>query len=198
MKLKFKLLLAIVVVCLIITTSIFLLNRPEQKFATVITVEPIKSYHIIEHENCSMLGLLDGFNQGYLSRYHPAERECKMVFMIETLQSKSLPALVDRDNRKCVITQTSQQIIVGYDVIYRIGDTLGKVRTAYEPGLFIPLDENGRLDLSTSSNQLCETTRSNRDALIPFYCVNEDEMRTNTMNNALEIYPARHTYAYFD
>ncbi|ELZ5938132.1 UmoD family flagellar biogenesis regulator [Providencia vermicola] len=200
MKLTYKFLLAAIAICLIIIASIVSLSWSEKptKHATVLSIEPIKSHRLIEHENCSFMGVLDGFNQAYLSRYHPAQSECKMVFMIQTLQSQSLPKLVDREYRSCVITEKVEQIIVGYDVVYRIGNTLGKVRTAYEPGLLIPLDQKGRLDLSASSNELCDVARSDANALIPFYCVKNDEKVSNTFSNAVEIYPGKNTYAYFD
>ncbi|MEK2482779.1 UmoD family flagellar biogenesis regulator [Providencia stuartii] len=202
MKLTYKVLLAAIVICLIIIVSITSLrfSKDESRLATVISIEPIKSHRLIEQENCSVMGIFDGFNQEYLSRYHPAQSECKMVFMIEALQKDSLSSLLERDNRKCIATEKVEQIIVGYDVVYRIGNTLGKVRTVYDPGLFIPLDENGRLDLSTSSSQLCKAARNQTDALVPFYCVKLDEASRNSlnMNNAVEIYAGKNTYAYFE
>lgn len=68
------------------------------------------------------------------------------------------------------------------------------IRTIY------PLDENGRLDLSTSSSQLCKAARNQTDALVPFYCVKLDEASRNSlnMNNAVEIYAGKNTYAYFE
>lgn len=200
MRLKYKLLLAGMVICLFIITIIILLRPPESKnkLATVLSTEPIKSHRLIEHENCSIVGVLDGFSQDYLSRYHPAQRECKTVFMIEILQNRSLPKLVDKEYRNCVITQKIEQIIVGYDVVYRIGDTLGKVRTLNDPGLFIPLDKDGRLNLSASSNQLCEKVRSNVDALVPLFCIKANESGAHTLNNTVEIFPRENTYGYFE
>ncbi|EKT63985.1 UmoD family flagellar biogenesis regulator [Providencia burhodogranariea] len=200
MRLKYKLLLAGMVTCLIIITIISLQRSSvnDNKLATVLSTEPIKSHRLIEHENCSVIGVLDGFSQDYLSRYHPAQRECKTVFMLEILQNKSLPKLIDKEYRNCVITQKIEQIIVGYDVVYRIGDTLGKVRTPYDPGLLIPLDKDGRLDLSASSNQLCDAVNINADALVPLFCIKADESRIQTLNNAVEIFPRKNAYGYFE
>ncbi|MCW2254301.1 hypothetical protein M2263_000392 [Providencia alcalifaciens] len=200
MRLKYKLLLAGMVACLIIITITTLLRSPENenKLATVLSTAPIKSHRVIEHENCSVIGVLDGFSQNYLSRYHPAQRECKTVFMIEILQKKSLPKLVDKEYRNCVITQKIEQVTVGYDVVYRIGDTLGKVRTPYDPGLLIPLNKDGRLNLSASSSQLCETVSSNVDTLVPLFCIKANESRAHTFNNAVEIFSRKNAYGYLE
>lgn len=34
-------------------------------------------------------------------------------------------------------------VIVGYDVVYQIDKSIGKVRTSYEPSMFIPLMTKG-------------------------------------------------------
>ncbi|MEX6157834.1 UmoD family flagellar biogenesis regulator [Providencia manganoxydans] len=200
MKLKYKLLLAAMVICLIIITAIFILSSSQKnnRIATVLSTEPIKSHRLIETENCSVIGVLEGFSQEYLSRYHPAQNECKMFFLIETLQTNGFPPPVEKKYRNCVVTQKVEQIVVGYDVVYRIGNILGKVRAPYDPGLFIPLDSDGRLKLTASSGQMCENARNNVDALVPFYCVKLDEPNGNSLNKVVEIYPGKNTYAYFE
>lgn len=188
MKLKYKLLLAAMVICLIIITAIFMLSPSPKnnRLATVLSTEPIKSHRLIEYENCSVIGVLEGFSQEYLSRYHPAQSECKMFFLIETLQTNGFPPPVEKKYRNCVVTQKVEQIVVGYDVVYRIGNTLGKVQTPYNPGLFIPLDSQGRLNLTASSDQMCQNARNNVDALVPFYCVKLNEPNGNSLNSAVD------------
>lgn len=198
MKLTYKLLLAAMAIFLVIIIAVTLFHSKENKVATVISVEPIRSHRLIEYENCSVIDVLNGFNQEYLSRYHPAQNECKMVFMIKTLQNKLIPTLLDREYRNCVITQKVEQVVVRYDVVYRIGKTVGKVRTAYNPGLFMPLDEDGRLDLTTSSDQVCEKARNDANALIPFYCVKYDEFKSNMPSSVLRVHATKNTYGYFE
>lgn len=198
MKLTYKLLLAAMAIFLVIIIVLMLIHHDESKQATVISIEPIRSHRLIEYETCSVIDVLNGFNQEYLSRYHPAQNECKMVFMIQTLQKRLIPTLLDREYRKCVITQKAEQVIVSYDVVYRIDNTAGKVRMAYNPGLFIPLDKNGRLDLSKSSNQVCEKARNDTDALIPFYCLEDNDFQPNMPRNALSIHTTKNTYGYYE
>lgn len=197
MKLKFKLLLAAVAVCLVAFVISVSVNQPEIKLATVLSVEPIKANRLVEYENCSLTGVLGTFNQQSLSRFHPAQNECKMVFMIEALQGKGFPSLFDNQNKTCVKTQKMELVVVGYDVVYQIGKTIGKVRTSYAPSIFIPLNENGRLEL-VSSNTVCETVRSDVKELLPFYCLHQNELPLSNVTNVLELQPNKNTLGFFE
>ncbi|MBQ0536613.1 UmoD family flagellar biogenesis regulator [Providencia huaxiensis] len=198
MKLKFKLLLA-TVVALLIVLLVTLFNRgTETKLATVLSVEPIQSNRLVEYENCTVTGVLGSFNQQSLSRFHPAQSECKMIFMIEALQGKGFPSLFDMQNQTCVKTQKMELVVVGYDVVYQIGKTIGKVRTSYEPSMFIPLDDKGRLVL-TSSNSVCETIRSDIKGLLPFYCLQQNELPvTRNASVVLELQPNKNTFGFME
>ncbi|MBQ0267130.1 UmoD family flagellar biogenesis regulator [Providencia huaxiensis] len=198
MKLKFKLLLA-TVVALLIVLLVTLFNRgPETTLATVLSVEPIQSNRLVEYENCTVTGVLGSFNQQSLSRFHPAQSECKMIFMIEALQGKGFPSLFDMQNQTCVKTQKMELVVVGYDVVYQIGKTIGKVRTSYEPSMFIPLDDKGRLVL-TSSNSVCETIRSDIKGLLPFYCLQQNELPvTRNASVVLELQPNKNTFGFME
>lgn len=203
MKLRFKLLTASVVcltAILVITFVITSFSRsPDAKLATVLSTEPIKSNRIIEYENCTVTGVPGTFSKESLSRFHPAQNECKVVFMIEALQDKSFPFFSDSHQRACVITKKMELVIVGYDVVYRIGDTVGKVRTAYDPGLFIPLNEDGRLNLTVSNSAVCETLRSDVKDLAPFYCLKQNELLTsNDPSSILELKSGKNTYGFFE
>ncbi|MCB6144374.1 hypothetical protein LHK12_01980 [Providencia rettgeri] len=56
MKLKFKLLLATVVMLLIVLLVNSFSQEPETKLATVLSVEPIKANRLVEYENCTVTG----------------------------------------------------------------------------------------------------------------------------------------------
>ncbi|BBG59166.1 Uncharacterised protein [Providencia rustigianii] len=200
MKLKIKLLLAtFLIVCL--TTLIyfsFFYHANDPKLATVLSTEPIKSSRLIEHENCSVTGILGSFSQESLSRYHPAQRECRTILIIQSLQSKTLPLRMENQQKTCVITNSIEQVIVSYDVVYQIGNSVGKVRMPYKPNMFIPLNEDGRLDLSMASRAVCESVRSGSKDLMPFYCLHPDELPLSTQqNDVLEVQKSQNTFGIF-
>lgn len=198
MKLKIKLLLATIVVFFIACLFAFFTHKPDERLATVLSVEPIKSNRLVEYQNCSVTGVLGTFNQQSLSRFHPAQNECKMVFMIEVLQGKGFPSLFDNNNQTCVSTQKMELVTVGYDVIYQIGKTVGKVRTSYAPSMFIPLNEEGRLVL-TSSNSVCETIRSDVKELLPFYCLEQNDLPLSGIaSNILEVQASQNTFGFME
>ena len=198
MKLKFKLLLATVVAFVIVLLVILFNQEPETKLATVLSVEPIKANRLVEYQNCTVTGVLGTFYQQSLSRFHPAQSECKMIFMIEALQGKGFPSLFDMQNQTCVNTQKMELVIVGYDVVYQIDKSIGKVRTSYEPSMFIPLDDKGRLVL-TSSNSVCETMRSDIKELLPFYCLQQNELPiTRNSSTILELQPNKNTFGFME
>lgn len=198
MKLKLMLLLAAVVAFLIVVCIVIFNREPETKLATVLSVEPIKSNRLVEYQNCTVTGVLGTFNQQSLSRFHPAQSECKMIFMIEALQGKGFPALFDAQNQTCVNTQKMELVTIGYDVVYQIGKTVGKVRTSYEPSMFIPLDDKGRLVL-TSSSSVCETMRSDIKELLPFYCLQQTELpMTRNSSAILEMQPSKNTFGFME
>ncbi|MEZ2759788.1 UmoD family flagellar biogenesis regulator [Providencia vermicola] len=197
MKLKFKLLLAVVAICLVSFAVSSFIREPEAKLATVLSVEPIKANRLVEYENCTLTGVLGSFNQQSLSRFHPAQNECKIIFMIEALQGKGVPSLFDNQNKTCVKTQRMELVTVGYDVVYQIGKTIGKVRTSYAPSIFIPLNEDGRLDLSPS-NSICETVRSDVKELLPFYCLHQNEQPLSSTSGVLRLKPNKNTLGFFE
>ncbi|MEQ5073441.1 UmoD family flagellar biogenesis regulator [Providencia alcalifaciens] len=200
MKLKIKLLLAaFVAVCLIVVGYFSFVRSDELKIATVLSTEPIRATRMIKHENCSVTGILGSFTQESLSRWHPAQRECRTILMIQSLQGKSFPPFSSHEPRTCVITKSLEQIIVGYDVIYRIGDTIGKVRMPYEPTVFIPLNENGQLDLTISSNAACETLREGTKDILPFYCMKPNDLpKSYQPSTILEVKTGKNTFGLFE
>ncbi len=88
-------------------------------------------------------------------------------------------------------------VIVGYDVVYQIGKTVGKVRTSYEPSMFIPLDDKGRLVL-TSSNSVCETMRSDIKELLPFIVYSKMNYQSQNSSAVLELQPNKNTFGFME
>ena len=152
------------------------------KVATVISVEPLTTNQIIEDEHCNVSGILGPYSKEYLSAYHPAEAECTIFYMIETIKSPHILLLPKQAYRNCFVTQKSIPVTIGYDVIYRIGDTLGKVRSPVEPDKFIPLDDNGQLILTKSLNEICE---QNTSVVRPFYCMEKIKTDHNSDSTSL-------------
>ncbi|MEY4475198.1 MAG: hypothetical protein RL248_965 [Pseudomonadota bacterium] len=50
--------------------------------------------------------------------------------------------------QRCQTVYDKSQKILGYDVIYKIGDQQGKIRMDRDPGTQIPVDKNGQLILN--------------------------------------------------
>ncbi len=155
------------------------------KVATVISVEPLTTNQVIEHEHCNVSGILGPYSKEYLSAYHPAETECTIFYMIETIKNPHVLLLSKHAYRNCFVTQKTIPVTIGYDVIYRIGDTLGKVRSPVEPDKFIPLDDNGQLLLSKSLNEICD---QNTSIVRPFYCMDKTKVdRSLDATNLIKI-----------
>ena len=51
----------------------------------------------------------------------------------------------------CQTIYDKQERMLGYNVTYKIGDQQGKIRMESDPGIRIPLDNNGRLVLSNKA-----------------------------------------------
>ncbi|MTD25431.1 glycine zipper 2TM domain-containing protein [Erwinia sorbitola] len=65
-------------------------------------------------------------------------------------------AMQDRDTyttteQRCKTVYDKQEKMLGYDVTYKIGDQQGKIRMESDPGMRIPLDNNGQLVLSNKA-----------------------------------------------
>lgn len=53
--------------------------------------------------------------------------------------------------QRCSTVYDKSQKLLGYDVTYKIGDQQGRVRMDHDPGLKIPVDRNGQLELNQRS-----------------------------------------------
>ncbi|MFN6886050.1 flagellar biogenesis regulator UmoD, partial [Proteus mirabilis] len=63
---------------------------PRPQFAHVVSATPIKSTVFVTEEYCHRIGLPTQFTPERLSRFHPAEQECRVFYMIEALNNKSI------------------------------------------------------------------------------------------------------------
>lgn len=52
--------------------------------------------------------------------------------------------------QRCKTVYDKEDKTLGYDVTYKIGDQQGKVRMDHDPGIQIPLDKSGQLQLTRS------------------------------------------------
>ncbi len=109
---------------------------------------PIKSTVFVTEEYCHRIGLPTQFTPEKLSRFHPAEQECRVFYyMIEALNNKSIAHFPYAQFRECIPIYRQERRVIGYDVLYTIDGTPGKVRTTFKPGDIIALDSDGRLVL---------------------------------------------------
>ncbi|MEX6381490.1 hypothetical protein AB6F61_00540 [Providencia hangzhouensis] len=80
MKLKFKLLLATVVMLLIVLLVDSFSQEPETKLATVLSVEPIKANRLVEYENCTVTGVLGTFKSAISFSFSPCAKRMQNDF----------------------------------------------------------------------------------------------------------------------
>lgn len=119
----------------------------QPQYAYVVSATPIKSTVFVTEEYCHRIGLPTPFTPEKLSRFHPAEQECRVFYMIEALNSSNIANFPYPKFKECIPIYRQERRIVGYDVLYTIDGTPGKVRTTFKPGEVIALDPDGRLIL---------------------------------------------------
>ncbi|MEX5486085.1 flagellar protein regulator [Proteus mirabilis] len=115
---------------------------PLPQFAHVVSATPIKSTVFVTEEYCHRIGLPTQFTPEKLSRFHPAEQECRVFYMIEALNNKSIAHFPYAQFRECIPIYRQERRVIGYDVLYTIDGTPGKVRTTFKPGDIIALDSD--------------------------------------------------------
>ncbi|MBG3131407.1 flagellar protein regulator [Proteus mirabilis] len=119
----------------------------QPQYAHVVSATPIKSTVFVTEEYCHRIGLPTPFTPEKLSRFHPAEQECRVFYMIEALNNSNIANFPYPQFKECIPIYRQERRIVGYDVLYTIDGTPGKVRTTFKPGEIIALDSDGRLIL---------------------------------------------------
>lgn len=137
--------IAILVLLLFIAWR-WIFSQPQ--FAYVVSATPIKSTVFVTEEYCHRIGLPTPFSLENLSRFHPAENECRVFYIIETLNKRTASRFPYPDFKECVPIYRQERRVIGYDVLYTIDGTPGKVRTTFKPGELIALDKKGRLILT--------------------------------------------------
>lgn len=55
-------------------------------------------------------------------------------------------------SQRCSTVYEKSEKMLGYDVTYKIGDEQGKVRMDHDPGVQIPLDKSGQLQLKIANS----------------------------------------------
>ncbi|CDL87762.1 UmoD family flagellar biogenesis regulator [Xenorhabdus cabanillasii] len=128
--------------------AIFYFKNPQPKIAQVLSSEPIKTMASAPQYYCNgaLLPFLIGLRN--IENDHLSVYKNSMFTLIEMLNIKrEYHALNYSQLKNCVMVHVKEKRIIGYDVIYMIGDKPGKVRVTHRPEQTIPLDEKGRLIL---------------------------------------------------
>ncbi|HAS8349667.1 TPA: UmoD [Vibrio vulnificus] len=112
--------------------------------AEVLSSEPIMATVPVRHEYCDLTTMPGPYKRELLDIVHPTEQVCTPYLLYETLLHEPR-AYGGPTYRSCTTAYTYEHRIVGYDVVYRINDTVGKVRINYNPGDVMPVDNTGRL-----------------------------------------------------
>ncbi|MEQ4899933.1 flagellar biogenesis regulator UmoD [Proteus vulgaris] len=141
-------LIGLVVVLAILSFIVWRWVFPQPQFAHVVSATPIKSTVFVTEEYCHRIGLPTPFTPEKLSRFHPAEQECRVFYMTEALNNSNIANFPYPQFKECIPIYRQERRIVGYDVLYTIDGTPGKVRTTFKPGEVIALDADGRLILA--------------------------------------------------
>lgn len=117
------------------------------QYAHVVSATPISSTVFVTEEYCHRVGIPMPFTATHLSRFHPSEQECRIFHMVDALNNKELAQFPYHKFKECVPIYRQERRIIGYDVLYTIDGSPGKVRTTFKPGDIIALDAQGRLIL---------------------------------------------------
>ncbi|PHM33449.1 UmoD family flagellar biogenesis regulator [Xenorhabdus innexi] len=136
----------------IITIGIYAMlfpKNPQPKHAQVLSSEPIITIDSAPKYYCNgmLLPLLTIFVN--TENNHSSVYENSIFSFIELLNiTKKYYSLSYYELKNCITFQNRELRIIGYDVIYTIGNKPGKVRVIHKPDQLIPLDGKGKLILA--------------------------------------------------
>ncbi len=134
--------LLIVIFVVIIFSATVKNKRPA--IAEVLSSEAIMATVPVRHEYCDLVPMPGPFKPEHLDIIHPTSETCTPYLLYEVLLKP--PRLYGgAAYRSCTEAFTYEHRIVGYDVVYKINNTVGKVRINYNPGDAMPVDNTGRL-----------------------------------------------------
>lgn len=107
----------------------------------------------VRHEYCDLTAMPGPYKRDLLDIVHPTEQVCTPYLLYETLLHA--PKVYGGPTyRACTMAYTYEHRIVGYDVVYKIKDTVGRVRINYNPGDVMPVDNTGRLIILPELNNV--------------------------------------------
>lgn len=136
-------LLLLIVICVAIISSA-VINNKRPAIAKVLSSEAIMATVAVRHEYCDLIPMPGPFKREALDIIHPTEQTCTSYLLYEMLL-KAPRIYGGAAYRSCTEDFTYEQQVVGYDVVYKINNTVGKVRINYNPGGAMPVDNTGRL-----------------------------------------------------
>ncbi|PHM50018.1 UmoD family flagellar biogenesis regulator [Xenorhabdus miraniensis] len=139
---------SIITIAIIGTAVTFCFESPRPSVAQVLYSKPIRSTVAVSQSYCHItVSPIPATAKDITESFLP-NHEYRILTLINTLKVKrEYPALKHSELKNCVIVDVKQPRVVGYDVVYRIGDKTGKIRIPYIPGETIPLNEKGQLIL---------------------------------------------------
>ncbi|MDX7991347.1 UmoD family flagellar biogenesis regulator [Xenorhabdus littoralis] len=144
----------VITIAIIAIATIFYFKWSQPRVAQVLSSYPIKSAVTVHQSYCHISAFpipntVKNIEGGLLTDY-----EYRILFLLTSLKTKKeYPVLTHSALKNCVAVDFKKANVVGYDVIYVIGDKPGKVRIRYKPEEIIPLNEKGQLILKPHSEQ---------------------------------------------
>ncbi|MBW5406128.1 UmoD [Morganella morganii] len=145
--------LVLLVVIFVVIISFAVVKNKRPAVAEVLSSEPIIATIPVRHEYCDLTTMPGPYKRELLNIIHPTEQVCTPYLLYETLLHE--PKVYGGPTyRSCTSVYTYEHRIVGYDVVYKINDTVGKVRINYNPGNAMPVDNTGRLIILPELNNV--------------------------------------------
>ncbi|EMJ9774346.1 TPA: UmoD [Morganella morganii] len=145
--------LILLFVIFVIIISFAVTKNKHPAVAEVLSSEPIMATVPVRHEYCDLTAMPGPYKRDLLDIVHPTEQVCTPYLLYETLLHA--PKVYGGPTyRACTMAYTYEHRIVGYDVVYKIKDTVGRVRINYNPGDVMPVDNTGRLIILPELNNV--------------------------------------------
>lgn len=137
----------------VVIISFAVVKNKRPAVAEVLSSEPIIATIPVRHEYCDLTTMPGPYKRELLNITNPTEHVCTLYLLYETLLHG--PGVYGGPTyRSCTSAYTYEHRIAGYDVVYKINDTVGKVRISYNPGNVMPVDNAGRLIILPGLNNV--------------------------------------------
>lgn len=136
--------LFLLIVLFVVIISFAVIKNKHPAIARVLSSEAIMATVAVRHEYCDLIPMPGPLKPEHLDIIRPTSETCTPYLLYEMLLKP--PRLYGgAAYHSCTEVFTYEHRIVGYDVVYKINNTVGKVRINYNPGDAMPVDNTGRL-----------------------------------------------------